>query len=151
MNLFLDSNALIKLYHDEVGSDSLQRFIGKKDRDLVLTIADISKLEFTSAILKRVRQGEISLKIAKDIHSFFENDLYLFNIVSVGDEVKLLAGDLLLKVAHRKALGTLDSLQLSTAFVAHRVLPIDWFITSDKPLLNIAREYFPVFNPEVPD
>ena len=33
MNLFLDSNALIKLYHDEVGSDSLQRFIGKNDRD----------------------------------------------------------------------------------------------------------------------
>ena len=55
MHLFLDSNALVKLYHAETGTENLVCLLKENAYDLILTIADISKIEFRSAFLKRVR------------------------------------------------------------------------------------------------
>ncbi len=55
MNLFFDTSALVKLYHKEDGSDYLADFLNQNKDDLVITISDISKIEFHSAFLKRVR------------------------------------------------------------------------------------------------
>ncbi len=91
MHLFLDSNALVKLYHDEAGTKNLVHLLKENVHDLILTIADISKIEFRSAFLKRVRTKEIELEIVKKAFSCFENDLFMFNVVKVDDAVKSLA------------------------------------------------------------
>jgi predicted nucleic acid-binding protein len=148
MNLFLDSSALVKLYHSETGTDRLSALLDTNADDLILTIADISLLEFHSAVLKRVRIKEVTLKTAKAILAAFENDLALFNVVEVDSETKQIAKGLLLQEAAKRNFGTLDALQLSAALSVDSVLPVDWFVTADKALLNIAGGYLRVFNPE---
>lgn len=148
MNLFLDSNALVKLYHKESGTENLLQLIDENAPDLLLTISDISKIEFHSAFLKRVRKREVTVKIVKEVFDSFKNDILMFNIVEVDNTVKTLASDLLKNIASKKRLGTLDSLQLSSAIISHQILPVDRFITSDRTLLNIANDYFSTFNPE---
>lgn len=46
MNLFLDTSALIKLYHNEIGTSELLNFIKMNSKELIITITDISKIEF---------------------------------------------------------------------------------------------------------
>ena len=150
MHLFLDSNALVKLYHDEAGTKNLVHLLKENVHDLILTIADISKIEFRSAFLKRVRTKEIELEIVKKAFSCFENDLFMFNVVKVDDAVKSLAINLLDSIANEKALRTLDSMQLSTAIITNQILPIGSFVTSDKNLSTVAKDYFPIFDPESP-
>jgi uncharacterized protein len=148
MNLFLDSSALVKLYHSETGTDRLSALLATNADDLILTIADISLLEFHSAVLKRVRIKEVSIKTAKTILTAFENDLAMFNVVEVDSETKQIAKGLLLQEAAKRNFGTLDALQLSAALSVDSVLPVDWFVAADKALLNIAGGYLRVFNPE---
>ncbi len=64
MHLFLDSNALVKLYHAEAGTENLLYLLNENANDLILTISYISKIEFHSAFLKRV-QRKSSLKLLK--------------------------------------------------------------------------------------
>jgi predicted nucleic acid-binding protein len=148
MNLYLDSNALIKLYHEEAGTDSIVKLLDDNADNLVLTIADITRIEFYSAFLKRVRKKEIKFETVKNVLSAFENDLYMFNFIEVDNIVKTIAVDLLKTLANKLILTTLDSIQLATAVAAHRIFPIDMFVTSDHVLLNIAKKYFRTFNPE---
>ncbi len=72
----------------------------------------------------------------------------MFNIVEVGEAVKSVAINLLDSIAHEKGLRTLDSMQLSTAIITNQIFLIDYFVTSDKNLCNVAKDYFPVFDPE---
>jgi hypothetical protein len=51
-------------------------------------------------------------------------------------------------VAYQRSLRTLDAIQLSTAIVSHQIVPVDYFVTADKKLLKIAKDYFLAFNPE---
>jgi len=44
MNLYLDSNALIKLYHEEVGTGKLVKLLDDNADNLILTIADITRI-----------------------------------------------------------------------------------------------------------
>lgn len=148
MNLYLDSNALIKLYHTEAGTDNLVELLDKNADDLVLTISDIARIEFYSAFLKRVRKKEISPKKAQNVFSSFEDDIYMFNLIEVDSIVKSTAVDLLKNEAIKLGLTTLDSIQLAAAITAHNLFPVDIFVTSDTKLINIAEKYFRVFNPE---
>ena len=148
MNLYLDSNALIKLYHAEAGTNEIVKLLDENADNLVLTIADITRIEFYSAFFKRVRKKEIKLETVKEVLSAFENDLYMFNFIEVDNIVKTMAVDLLNTTANKLGLTTLDSIQLAAAITAHRIFPIDRFVTSDRILLNIAKKYFRTFNPE---
>ena len=119
----------------------------KNAYDLILTIADISKIEFRSAFLKRVRTKEVELEIVKEAFSCFEDDLFMFNVVEVDEAVKSLA-IMLDSIAHKKGLRTLDSIQLSAAIIKNQIFRIEYFVTSDKTLANVAKDYFPIFDPE---
>lgn len=149
MNLYLDSNALIKLYHEEAGTNELVKLLDENEDNLILTIADITKIEFYSAFLKRVRKKEIKYETVKKVLSAFENDLYMFNFIEVDNIVKAIAVDLLKTIANKQGLATLDSIQLAAAINANQIFPIDSFVTSDRILLNIAKKYFRIFNPEL--
>lgn len=148
MNLFLDTNAVVKLYHEELGTKNLTDFIYPHSDNLIMTISDLTAIEFHSAFLRCVRIGEIELSVAEDVFRAFDEDLRLLNIVEVNNQIKKFAIKLLDSTAHERALRTLDAIQLSAAIVSHQTVTIDYFICSDKKLLNVAKEYFTVFNPE---
>lgn len=62
MNLFLDTSAIIKLYHNEEGTVNLVKFLKQSNsQNLILTISELAEIEFRSAFLKRVRTKEFNL------------------------------------------------------------------------------------------
>lgn len=148
MNVFLDTNAVVKLYHQEAGTDNLTNFLALHQADLIITVSDLTRIELHSTFLKRVRMKQIDLTDAYQVLAAFDHDTQMFNIWEVDSDVKENATALLKNIAHQKSLRTLDAIQLSTAIVSHQIIPIDYFATSDKKLLKVAKDYFPVFNPE---
>lgn len=148
MNLFLDTSAVIKLYHEEEGSESLIDLITEFDEDVILTISDVCKIEFHSAFLRRVRTKEIEREIVEQVFQYFEQDLSFYHIIEVNDSVKQFAIDLLNNFAWNQGLKTLDSIQLASALISHQWVPVDYFVSADQKLLKIAKKYFTVFNPE---
>ncbi|MFQ5771587.1 MAG: type II toxin-antitoxin system VapC family toxin [bacterium] len=147
MNLFLDTSAVVKLYHHEEGTDNLLNFLKQYSTDLILTISDITKIEFHSAILKRVRMNEIELDIAKQVFSDFEKDMELMNVVEIDKSIKNRAVQILDELAPTRNFRTLDSLQLSSAIILNESFPIDYFIASDERLLDVVKLYFPIYDP----
>jgi len=61
MNAYPDASAVIKLYHREIGSERLLAFLQRNADDMILSIADITRTEFHSAFLRKVRTIEIAL------------------------------------------------------------------------------------------
>jgi hypothetical protein len=46
------------------------------------------------------------------------------------------------------SLKTLDSLQLASAIFSNNYSNIDYFVSSDRKSLSIAKEFFQIINPE---
>lgn len=107
MNVFLDTNALVKLYHQETGTDELTNFLARRRRNLVITISDLTKIELHSTFLKRVRMKQIELHTVLQVFAAFERDFLRLNVVEVNLAVKEFAVTLLKSVAHKKKLAYL--------------------------------------------
>jgi uncharacterized protein len=148
MNIFLDTNAIVKLYHKEHGTTNLNNFIEDNKDDLILTITDLSKLEFHSVFYKEVRTGNFEIGKALEVFSLFNRDLNSFNIIEITSNIKEFAVDLLNKYGIKNSLRTLDSMQLAGAIYFDNFFKVDYFISSDKKLLNVAKDFFFTFNPE---
>jgi len=149
MNLFFDTSAVVKLYHKESGTNNLINFLQRHSDNLTLLIADISMLEFRSAVMKRVRIKEIKLENAQNMVEMFNNDMRMFYVVEVNLIVKNLAMQLLEGIAPKANLGTLDAIQLAASVLSHQWIAIDYFVACDKRLLSFAKQYFNTFNPEI--
>jgi predicted nucleic acid-binding protein len=91
---------------------------------------------------------QIDLKAVYQVFESFDSDTKMFNVIEVNHEIKKFAITLLNSVAYKRSLRTLDAIQLSSAIVSHQIVPVDCFVTADKKLLKIAKDYFSSFNPE---
>lgn len=147
MNVFLDTSVLVKLYHHEEGTDNLWNFLTSHSTNLFLTISDLTLIEFRSAFLKRVRMQEIKLEMVTQVFANFEQDIELMNIVEIDKWIKNRAIELLDEHAAIRNIRTLDSLQLSSAIISNESFAIDYFVTTDQRLLDIAQLYFQIYNP----
>ena len=70
MKFFLDTSSLIKLYHEELGTAETDKIF----EDFVITgifLSDITKIEFSSAIWKKVRTAELYISEAVEIIDSF--------------------------------------------------------------------------------
>jgi len=97
MNWFVDTSALVKLYHQEIGTNNFVNSLHQQD-NLVITITDISKIECHSALMKRVRIGEMSLKNVREALTLFEQEIEKFHLVEVDVFAKEFAIQLLNKI-----------------------------------------------------
>ncbi len=116
--------------------------------DLILTISDITRTEFHSAFLRRVRMQEIPATPVFAVFGLFDRDLMMFNQIVVDDTVKRMATTLLDNIAHQRGLRMLDAFQLAAALFCHQIVPVDKFVTADEKLGKIAKDFFTVYNPE---
>jgi predicted nucleic acid-binding protein len=136
MKIFLDTSSLFKLYHQEVGTDELENLFSQVKITHVF-LSEITKIEFTSTIWKKVRTKEITTTQAKVTLELFENDFEKYNFVATDSLVLEQARNLTTKYGI-EGLRTLDSIQLSTCISLAK--EVDIFYTADKLLKTLIEQ-----------
>lgn len=148
---FLDTSALAKHYHLEIGSAEVDRQWADSVRELF--VSRIGVVEAISVFAGKVRTGDLSASAFAVLRKRFLND------VGSGRPklVRLLVGHfkqadrLIAQHGLTRRIRTLDALQLAVALDLHRQGMIDQLVTSDKHLLSVAvAEGISVFDPEHP-
>jgi len=134
MNVFFDTSSLFKLYHREIGTEELMRLFDEVGIEEVY-LAEITKVEFSSAVWKKCRKNEIDERVATQLIEKFDKDAVRFNYVPEGQVLRQNAKGLIGKY-WRKGLRTLDSIQLASALKVKS--QIELFLTSDDLLSEIS-------------
>ena len=130
MKIFLDTSSLFKLYHKETGTAELELLFSLKEITIVF-LSEITIIEFTSTIWKKVRTNEISELEAQATLKLFESDFGKYTFIATNSLIIEQARILILKYGNQ-GLRTLDGIQLSTSVSIKE--QSDIFITSDKLL-----------------
>ena len=135
MNLFFDTSALVKFFHDENGTQHVTSLI--TDSQNSIWILEIADLEFRCALYRRFRNSEISeVELNQAIH-YFSEQLEHFYSEPMGHGV-IDEAEILLETHGRQfGLRTLDTLHLGAyQLIAEQ----DWhFVTADNKLAEIAK------------
>ena len=142
----LDTSALVKHYHQEEGTDVVERLFRASDR---LIISDLSIIEFYSAIGLKVRTREITAKAFVDLRKLFANDLNqgIYEVLTFGEREKNMATRLLIQYAPQYALKTLDAIQLAV-IKSKGTETISAVVCADERFCRIIEiEGFKVINP----
>lgn len=127
MKIFLDTSSLFKLYHKEDGTAELQRLFSTATVTAVF-LSEISKVEFASAIWKKVRSKEITEQQPKTTLDLFTSDFSKYAFVATDSKIIEQAIILTSKYG-AKGLRALDGIQLSTCLSLSKMA--DVFLTSD--------------------
>lgn len=148
---FLDTSALAKHYHVEIGSAEVDRRWAESGTDLF--VSRVGVVEAISVFAGKVRTGELSASAFGVLRKRFLSDvgggrpkLVRLLVRHFKDADRLIAQHGLIR-----RMRTLDALQLSVAIdLLHRGM-IDRLVSSDKHLLAVAAaEGIPAFDPENP-
>jgi predicted nucleic acid-binding protein len=148
---FFDSSALVKRYHQEIGTDVINRMID--DPDSRRFIARLAVIEVQSAFARRVREKAISVADFDIVRQRFLDDIgqRRFHVVRMTDEHYHTAERLIRQYGPQPGqlrLRTLDALQLAVALAVHQHTPLDSFVTADDNQGSAARaEQLTVLNP----
>lgn len=133
MKIFLDTSSLFKLYHEEDGTEELEKIFSQV-KITEIFLSEITKIEFTSTIWKKVRTKEITTKQANLTLELFENDFGKYNFVATNSLLLEQARNLTTKYG-KDGLRTLDSIQLSTCKTLKN--EVDIFYTNDNLLMKL--------------
>ena len=126
MVIFLDTSTLVKLYYKESDSEQIVTILSEKGDEIFLF--EIAKVEFTSAIWKKVRTGDMDKETALKVIACFENDYDTFNWIFADSTIVEISKNLFQKYG-LTSLRTLDALQLGACISAKS--EIDVFLTND--------------------
>jgi len=133
MKIFLDTSSLFKLYHREADTDIIEKIFSKYKVTNVY-LSEITKVEFTSTIWKKVRTKEITEALAKTTLELFDTDLIKYTFIA-SNSLLIEQARLLTSKYGLNGLRTLDSIQLSSAISLKS--EVDLFVTSDKLLKSL--------------
>ncbi len=148
---FLDSSALAKHYHPEVGTPRVDAILA--EAGATHFISRLCVTEVHSVFAKKVREGVLPANSLAGLLQRFLADVaqgkYLVVAISA---LQFNDADRLLSVYGPSAnLRTLDALQLAAAAAVQAVQPLDHFVTPDKRLQFVAAaEGHSVIDPEQP-
>jgi len=145
---FIDTSALAKLYHSEVGSQQMEMLAQPADNRLV--VSQLSVIELQSVFATKVRMGVIDQTSLDQLRGLFFADLAAgrFKVVLVSGRYFRSAERLIRTHAVSRALRTLDALQLAVALELHRRGAAIALVASDSNLCEVAAvEGLQVVNP----
>jgi predicted nucleic acid-binding protein len=132
LKIFLDTSSIIKLYYKEEGTLNLDKLF--TDNDITeIFISEITKIEFFSAIYKKLRTNDLRLQNVKDILNAFVTDEHKYSLILLDSKI-INSSQHLIEKYGIKGLRSLDSIQLSSACSVGN--HIDMAISNDK-LLNL--------------
>ena len=130
--IYLDTSLLVKLYVPEPGSQEVASAV-RADRQIV--VSDLTRLEFTSAVARLVREEALSSSRGRNLLARLEGEWEGYVRVRASDDV-LTEGTTLLG---RHPLRTLDAVQLASALLVDRSGPTRVrFGTADRRLEEAA-------------
>src|SRR5713101_6110853 len=129
--LFIDTSALLKLYHNEPLTPKIQECVAPDDE---LLLSGITFLEFQSAFFGLVRQGLIGPNHAHQRIALLRQDSTNFQFIGVGQPVISMAEVLMDRFGISEGLRPADALQLASALEAHAQSPVDALLTTDRVL-----------------
>jgi len=136
---FLDTSALSKLYHQEIGSHYLERLV--EQPGAIIVVSRLSLLEMESVFAIKVRTGELSPPGQELARRRLRADIAQGR-VSVGPPIEerhyQSARKLLARYGLEMALRTLDSLQLALALDLHESRQISVIVAADQRLCRVA-------------
>ncbi|MBI5192631.1 MAG: type II toxin-antitoxin system VapC family toxin [Nitrospirae bacterium] len=135
MKLFFDTSALVKFFHEEEGTSQVSALIESDDNNI--WISELARVEFISALYRRVRNKEITEDQLTEALSGFTEELTTFNCEPFGHAVITEAESLLKQYGKAHGLRTLDALQLGVfSIIAEK----DWVLVSaDSNLCRVAQ------------
>lgn len=140
MKIYLDTSSLFKLYHEEDGTKEIELLFSQV-KITHIYLSEITKIEFSSTIWKRVRTKDITVEQAEITLRLFESDFAKYNFITNDSLILEQARNLVTKYGI-EGLRTLDSIQLSTCVALTKL--VDVFYTADKLLQTlIEREGLP--------
>ena len=138
LRYFLDTSALIKLYHEEEGTEVVDNLV--RQTQPIIVISDLSGVEMVSAMAKKVRAQEIKPETFTAVMTAFEADLPAFDVQLVTGQTMSEARQLLKKWGIAYGLRSLDAIQLAVALSANRQQKLDLFVAADKRLTAVAKQ-----------
>jgi len=146
---FLDTSALVKRYHVEVGSEYMHRLFDLAEGSL--SISFLTVVEIHSVFARKVRVKELTLSGFTRVVERFANDVRKgeLTVVPFDDAHQKRAVELLKKHAPTRALRTLDALQLAVAVDLMEHGRLGTFVVADETLASVAtQEGATALNPE---
>jgi predicted nucleic acid-binding protein len=147
----VDTSALVKYYHPEVGSPRVITITD--DPGNLLFISRVGLVEIHSALARKVRTGELQVPAFQQAPRRFYADLRSckFRLIRSSPIHERQAIRLLVQKGLTLPLRTLDALQLSAALWLKDQQQLDHFLCADTTLCEVARqEGLSVMNPEMP-
>jgi len=136
VKLFLDTSVLVKLFHDEPGTPEVTSMVAAAGPDVF--VLELARIEFLSAVYRRLRAGEIEEDAVGRVRGFLEDQLLLFRVLPLGQAVLREAEQLVAAHGREDGLRTLDALHLA-AFTL--VCGPDWkFVCADERLSRLVRK-----------
>ena len=133
MNIFIDTSTLFKLYHEEEGTKAIDQYLEKHTIERFY-ISEITKVEFSSAVCKKLRMSEITVEQAEELISLFEQDYKNYEIVEI-NRTLINESQILIMKYKEQGLRTLDSIRLASAKSIKDDIQIA--MTSDNRLIEI--------------
>jgi predicted nucleic acid-binding protein len=111
INFFIDTSALIKIYHKEVGTEEMLTIYKGSD---TLAISELAKIELLSSIYRKYRENEITQITLDLIVEKFENDCEeRYDVLYFSSLIFEESWHLIRQLSKKYGLKTLDSLQFS--------------------------------------
>jgi uncharacterized protein len=145
---FIDTSALAKLYHVEIGSTKMETVAQTPNARLI--VSQLSLIEIQSVFATKVRTGVIDQTTLDQLRGLFFADLAAgrVHVVLVSRRYFQNAETLIRSHAVSRSLRTLDALQLAVAVELHRRGVVSELVASDKNLCEVAAlEGLPFINP----
>jgi predicted nucleic acid-binding protein len=111
MEYFFDTSAIVKIYHQELGSEIILPLYKGNDQ---IIVSELSKVEILSTIYKKHRNNEINLETVEALKSrFFADAVERFVVIPVVSSVINEAVNLYENYGKSNHLFSLDALQVA--------------------------------------
>lgn len=146
MNLFFDTSALVKYYLPEIGTGKVEQLVESVSN--TVWISELFKVEFYSALFRRLRNRELSESQVQKAISGFEKSTQSFHIQPLNSLVLYDAESLLKIEGMNYPIRTLDALHFSSFRLLEET---DWaFVTADTPFAGfVSKLGYQVINPMI--
>jgi uncharacterized protein len=135
---FLDSSALVKRYHPEVGTSFVESLFDQATNRFL--ISRLAIVELHSCFARLIRGQVLTEEIFRELIAQLNGDIVARRLtVAAISEVRLNGACAVLAATGLKhSLRTLDAIQLATALAAHGRSRLTAFVAADKQLLATA-------------
>jgi hypothetical protein len=150
--VFLDSNALLKLYLPEIGATWLRNFVVGKQ----IVISELAMIESATVLRRKYLEGSYTRDEAADLYEQITVDSSNYDIIPLGSKQQLnKIVDLCFSLPVGLRLRALDAIQIAVAEIVREasvnLVPSAsfTFVSADRQLVQVAQSLgLTVENPE---